>query len=86
MTAKDIKSAIETLKSKQKVFHSEADFQFSLAWELQKILPNAKIRLEYCPIFDGDMHIDIYIVDDGKSYPINVKKILFKYFLSNLSS
>lgn len=73
MTAKDIKSAIETLKSKQKVFHSEADFQFSLAWELQKILPNAKIRLEYCPIFDGDMHIDIYIVDDGKSYPIELK-------------
>lgn len=73
MTVTDIKKAIETLKSKQKVFHSEADFQFSLAWELQKILPNAKIRLEYCPIFDKDMHIDIYIIDGEKSYPIELK-------------
>ena len=72
MTA-TIKKAIEELKSKQKVFHSEADFQFSLAWELQKILPDAKIRLEYSPIFDGDMHIDIYIVDGEKSYPIELK-------------
>lgn len=73
MMLADIKSAIEILKNEQKVFHSEADFQFSLAWQLQKILPNAKIRLEYCPIFDQDMHIDIYVIDGEQSFPIELK-------------
>ena len=49
MKPEHVTAAIEALKNKQSIFHSEADFQFSLAWELQKILPRAKIRLEYCP-------------------------------------
>ena len=73
MNRNHIEMAINNLKVSHKIFHSEADFQFSLAWELQKILPNAKIRLEYCPIFDNNMHIDIYVIDDGHSYPIELK-------------
>lgn len=66
-------SAIRALQAKQKIFHSEADFQFSFAWELQKILPDAKIRLEYTPPFARDMHIDIYITDADGTYPIELK-------------
>ena len=73
MTTENIKYAIEQLKNTQKIFHSEADFQFSLAWQLQKILPNAKIRLEYCPALAPDMHIDIYILDEQGSHPIELK-------------
>ena len=73
MRAEHITAAIEALKVKQKIFHSEADFQFSLAWELQKIIPDAKIRLEYCPIFDNNMHIDIYVIDDEGTHPIELK-------------
>ena len=69
----DINNDIEILKTSNKVFHSEADFQFSLAWELHKILPNAKIKLDYCPIFDKDMHIDIYVIDGEQSFPIELK-------------
>lgn len=73
MKLKHIQNAIETLKIKQKIFHSEADFQFSLAWELQKLLPYAKIRLEYCPPFAREMHIDIYVIDEDGTYPIELK-------------
>ncbi|WP_206448104.1 hypothetical protein [Agrococcus sp. KRD186] len=34
------------LAANRPVFHSEADFQFALAWEIQKTLPNAQVRLE----------------------------------------
>jgi len=73
MTTKDIELAIQSLQRKQKIFHSEADFQFSLAWELQQILPQAKIRLEYCPPFAREMHIDIYVIDEDGTYPIELK-------------
>lgn len=73
MKREHITTAIESLKNKHKVFHSEADFQFSLAWELQTILPDAKIRLEYCPPFAREMHIDIYVIDKDGTYPIELK-------------
>ena len=73
METKHLAFAIEALQAKQKLFHSEAGFQFSLAWELQKIMPEAKIRLEYTPPFARDMHIDIYITDDNGAYPIELR-------------
>ena len=73
MNRNHIETAINNLKFHHRTFHSEADFQFSLAWELQKILPDAQIRLEYCPLFDDSMHIDIYVVHKGRSYPIELK-------------
>ena len=44
----DIVKVINSLKAKRKVFYSEADFQFALAWEIQKYYNNAKIRFEQC--------------------------------------
>ena len=73
MNRRHIEIAINNLRSTHKIFHSEADFQFSLAWELQKILPTSKIRLEYCPLFDDNMHIDIYVLDEECSFPIELK-------------
>lgn len=73
MKLEHIVTAINVLQIKQKIFHSEADFQFSLAWQLQKLLPDAKIRLEYCPPFATEMHIDIYVIDDEGTHPIELK-------------
>lgn len=42
----NIHDILATLSRKRPIFHSEADFQHALAWEVQLVIPNAKIRLE----------------------------------------
>lgn len=70
----DINLIIEKLKEKRPIFVSEADFQFTMAWVIQKLYPNALIRLEYCPAdFDTSMHIDILVIVNGRWIPIELK-------------
>lgn len=70
----DIRKVITELSTKRKIFVSEADFQFALAWEIQKQYPTTEIRLEYCPFdIDSSMHIDILVKDNRKIYPIELK-------------
>jgi hypothetical protein len=42
----ELASALRGLSERRPVFHSEADFQHALAWELQKMYPDADVRLE----------------------------------------
>ena len=61
----DIINSLKLLSDSRKVFHSEADFQFALAWEIQKLYPDAKIRLEYCPAsITPNIHIDMLVIID----------------------
>jgi hypothetical protein len=62
MNKKNIENALGQLAIKRPIFHSEADFQFALAWQLQSMHPNANIRLEK-PIsrIDGNGRADIWI-------------------------
>jgi hypothetical protein len=70
----DISKALLELSQSRKMFHSEADFQFALAWELQKLYPDAKVRLEYCPAgIEPTMHIDILVIKDDEWYPVEMK-------------
>ena len=69
----DIYNIIEKLKEKRKSFVSEADFQFSLAWEIQTLYPDAKILLEYPLDFDKSMHLDILVILNNKWIPIELK-------------
>ena len=69
----DMDLIVNKLKQKRKIFVSEADFQLELAWVIKENYPNAKIRLEYPPSFDLNMHIDILVVIDNKWYPIELK-------------
>ncbi|MDF2821882.1 MAG: hypothetical protein K0R15_2330 [Clostridiales bacterium] len=64
---------MNTLKISRSIFHSEADFQFALAWEIQKAYPEAEIRLEYCPAELPNMHLDILVEIDRKWFPIELK-------------
>jgi hypothetical protein len=42
----DIHEIIRQLSIWRPIFHSEADFQFSLAWMIKEQYPNCEIRLD----------------------------------------
>ena len=72
----EIEKIIKNLKSERKVFFSESDFQFALAWEIQKFYDKAKIRLEYPFQYEEDgknRYIDIIVTLEDKKYPIELK-------------
>lgn len=72
MNKNQLTTAINNLAKKRPAFYSEADFQFSLAWELKTLLPNANIYLErYEPTFN--YHVDIWIEENGDFFPIELK-------------
>ena len=70
-----IKQSLKNLSVKRPFFWSEADFQFAFSEELRILLPNAKIRLERpFPInATTTYHVDIWVEDEGKIYPIELK-------------
>lgn len=63
------------LALRRPVFHSEADFQHALAWEIQSAFPHYDIRLEYNPqAFDSRTYIDIWIrTNTGDNIAIELK-------------
>lgn len=70
----EISQVFEKLLTKKRLFNSEADLQFALAWEIQTQYPNAEIRLEYVPWdYNPQMHIDIVVYDNNKLIPIELK-------------
>jgi|GEM_PF-717234 len=42
----EARTLLSSLSERRPLFHSEADFQHSLAWEIQKSHPEAQVRLE----------------------------------------
>ena len=53
-----------SLARRRPIFHSEADFQFALAWELHERHPDVGVRLEYpVPLPDESGEIDIWLRD-----------------------
>jgi hypothetical protein len=55
----DVHEVMEGMTKTRPVFHSEADFQHSLAWELHLRYPSAHIRLERVfPTSLGRLHVD----------------------------
>lgn len=70
----DMNKVVMKLKDKRFIFHSEADFQFALAWEIQREYPLADVRLEYAyKIGDKTYHIDILVILEGRHFPIELK-------------
>lgn len=60
------------LSEKRPVFHSEADFQHALAWEIQRAYPDSRIRLEYVAP-ELRYHLDILVHAGGEAIPIELK-------------
>ena len=57
----DLTLVLEELSRKRPIFHSEADFQHALAWELHEAIPEAQVRLEYRPPGMEKTSIDIWL-------------------------
>ena len=61
------------LKEKRKIFVSETDLQIEIGFIIKELYPTAKVRAEYCPSFNSNMHIDIVVIYEGNLYAIELK-------------
>jgi hypothetical protein len=71
-----ISAVLTALANQRPIFHSEADFQHAIAWEIHKRLPRASVRLER-PIevshLNKRLHVDIWIEQDGDIVAVELK-------------
>lgn len=77
----DIHSVMTELSKIRPIFHSEADFQHALAWQIREAMPDCKVRLEIDPFPDDPkrMHLDIWL-------PTEEMVIELKYFGQKLDT
>lgn len=69
-----IEKSLNRLFAENKVFTSEVDFQFALAWKIKETFPSADVRLEYVPWkFKKEIRVDIVVLIDGNMIPIELK-------------
>lgn len=62
------------LSEKRQIFHSEADFQHTLAWEIHNRLPNSKMSLERpYRVANRTLHLDMLVENEGISLAIELK-------------
>lgn len=70
----DVDSLMTTLAKKRPAFHSEADFQHALAWEIHEAYPDAAIRLEYPVTIEGKrIHLDMWLTHGDQHYAVELK-------------
>lgn len=70
----EVQKTLIALAVRRPIFHSEADFQHALAWEIHERLPKASVRLELpVEVNKQNLHIDIWIVTDAKVLAIELK-------------
>jgi hypothetical protein len=56
-----VKEAMNRLALRRPVFHSEADFQHGLAWQIQLDCPDARVRLETRPLEGRSVFLDLSV-------------------------
>jgi len=70
----DVAGLMTALASRRPIFHSEADFQHALAWDLHTRLPELGIRLELPIEVSGKvLHLDLWLSGPGHSVAIELK-------------
>lgn len=75
----ELNKYLMNLAERRPIFHSEADFQHELAWEIRLSLPQALIRLER-PIGENQRGaIDIVISIGTHKYAIEIKYFVRKF-------
>ena len=57
----NIHSILGKLAERRAIFHSEADFQFALAWQIHGEKPDCEVRLEFKPFPEERMYLDIWL-------------------------
>ena len=62
----DIRRVLTCLAKQRPIFHSEADFQFALAWQIEKMTPDAGVRLEMpFSLAGSNRYLDIWLRAPG---------------------
>ena len=70
----DIARLLTRLAIKRPIFHSEADFQHGLAWEIHQELPACSIRLEFKPPYlDDRLYLDIWTPNEEATLAVELK-------------
>jgi len=70
----DLEKVMKLLSKKRPIFHSEADFQHALAWEIHELYPDYSIRLEYKPLnWENRIYIDIWVSSTDTKMAIELK-------------
>jgi hypothetical protein len=69
----ELNKILSGLASKRPIFHSEADFQHALAWELRNELPDAEITLESRPFPEERFYLDVWCRARGQAFAIELK-------------
>lgn len=70
----DIHEAMSRLAASRPIFHSEADFQHALAWDLHARLPDMAVRLELPVHVPGKiLHLDLWLAGPTGSVAIELK-------------
>jgi hypothetical protein len=69
-----IESIMKELQKERPIFHSEADFQHALAWQIHRHHPSAAVRLEINQGLAGQReYIDILVKDGATAHAIELK-------------
>jgi hypothetical protein len=70
----DIYDTMARLSEVRPLFHSEADFQHALAWQLQQRYPHLSIRLEYrSPHLPQRWYVDLWLADGNEHVALELK-------------
>ena len=71
----DIDGLMASLADRRKVFHSEADFQHALAWQIHEASPESQVRLEVSvvPVEAQRMFLDIWLPVEGVAIELKYK-------------
>jgi hypothetical protein len=73
-TVIQISEILATLAKKRPIFHSEADFQHAISWEIQQQLPNASLRLERpVQVNNRSLHVDVWVITQDEILAIELK-------------
>lgn len=78
----DLNNVLNVLRTTRPVFHSEADFQHALAWQIHQQYPEYSIRLEYPLSLGQSEHLDILAFGNGSSLAIELKYKTKQLFIS----
>lgn len=66
--------AMASLGRRRPIFHSEADFQFALAWEIQSLYPDAQVRLEVPKrVGNQSYKVDLWFEVGGLRHAVELK-------------
>ena len=74
MAELDIHGVMAELAKRRPIFHSEADFQFALAWRIATTRPDCEVRLEKpFSLFGRRMHLDIWLPMSGTAIELKYR-------------